>query len=132
MAVLRSKLRKFVRIALVASALALAPAPGNAEGIKVTLLGTGRPPASMDRFEPSTLVEAGGRTFLVDAGRGALLRLDHALIHEVAVPETFRRANLPPQRVTQVLAHHTLPEQAGEQATIRRPPGDAAVTAPSR
>ncbi len=45
------------------------------EGIKVTLLGTGCPTPVMDRFGPSTLVEAGGHKFLFDAGRGALQRL---------------------------------------------------------
>jgi ribonuclease Z len=46
-----------------------------AQGIKVTLLGTGNPPPVMNRFGPSTLVEAGGQKFLFDAGRGALQRL---------------------------------------------------------
>lgn len=61
------------------AACALAPAP-YAQDIKVTLLGTGCPPALMNRFGPSTLVEAGGRGFLVDAGRGALLRLNEAQV----------------------------------------------------
>lgn len=43
--------------------------------IRVTLLGTGGPTPVMDRFGPSTLVEVGGKTFLFDAGRGALQRL---------------------------------------------------------
>ncbi|MGI9491592.1 MAG: MBL fold metallo-hydrolase [Geminicoccaceae bacterium] len=38
---------------------------------KVTLLGTGTPPPLMNRFGPATLVEAGGKMFLFDAGRGA-------------------------------------------------------------
>lgn len=42
---------------------------------KVTLLGTGAPPPVLDRFGPSTLVEAGTEKFLFDAGRGALQRL---------------------------------------------------------
>lgn len=42
---------------------------------RVTLLGTGAPPPRIDRFGPSTLVEAGGKKFLFDAGRGALQRL---------------------------------------------------------
>jgi ribonuclease Z len=46
-----------------------------AQGIKVTLLGTGNPPPVMNRFGPSTLVEAGGQKFVFDAGRGALQRL---------------------------------------------------------
>ncbi len=42
---------------------------------RVTLLGTGAPPPAIDRFGPSTLVEAGGEKFIFDAGRGALQRL---------------------------------------------------------
>jgi ribonuclease Z len=42
---------------------------------KVTLLGTGTPIPSPDRFGPSTLIEAGDRRFLIDAGRGATIRL---------------------------------------------------------
>jgi len=47
----------------------------------VTLLGTGVPIPSPDRFGPSTLVEAGDRKFLIDAGRGAAIRL-----YQLAVP----------------------------------------------
>jgi len=43
--------------------------------IKVTLLGTGAPPPVMERFGPSTLIEAGPEKFLVDVGRGATQRL---------------------------------------------------------
>lgn len=42
---------------------------------KVTLLGTGTPIPSPDRFGPSALVEAGGQRLLIDAGRGATIRL---------------------------------------------------------
>jgi ribonuclease Z len=42
---------------------------------RVTLLGTGTPIPSPDRFGPCTLVEAGEQKFLVDAGRGATIRL---------------------------------------------------------
>jgi ribonuclease Z len=42
---------------------------------RVTLLGTGVPTPRPDRFGPSTLVEAGDQTLLVDAGRGAAIRL---------------------------------------------------------
>ena len=55
--------------------VALNPASGRAQDIKVTLLGTGAPPPVMNRFGPSILVEAGGQKFLFDAGRGALQRL---------------------------------------------------------
>jgi ribonuclease Z len=42
---------------------------------RVTLLGTGVPIPNPDRFGPCTLVEAGNRKFLIDAGRGATIRL---------------------------------------------------------
>jgi ribonuclease Z len=41
----------------------------------VTLLGTGTPIPIPDRFGPSTLIEAGDQTLLIDAGRGAAIRL---------------------------------------------------------
>ena len=47
----------------------------SSQEIKVTLLGTGGPPPAMNRFGPSTLVEAAGQRLVFDAGRGALLRL---------------------------------------------------------
>ena len=43
--------------------------------LRVTLLGTGVPIPSPDRFGPATLVEAGDKKFLIDAGRGATIRL---------------------------------------------------------
>ena len=48
---------------------------------RVTLLGTGAPPPRTDRFGPSTLVEAGGKKFIFDAGRGAMQRL-----HQLGIP----------------------------------------------
>lgn len=42
---------------------------------RVTLLGTGVPIPRPDRFGPSTLIEAGDHTLLIDAGRGATMRL---------------------------------------------------------
>jgi ribonuclease Z len=42
---------------------------------RVTLLGTGTPIPRPDRFGPCTLVEAGDQKFLIDAGRGATIRL---------------------------------------------------------
>jgi ribonuclease Z len=42
---------------------------------RVTLLGTGVPTPRPDRFGPSTLVEAGDQKVLIDAGRGATIRL---------------------------------------------------------
>lgn len=43
--------------------------------ITVTLLGTGSPLPDAHRAGPSTLVSAAGEHYLVDAGRGALMRL---------------------------------------------------------
>jgi ribonuclease Z len=52
------------------------PAPDSAQpAIRVTLLGTGRPDPILERFGPSTLIEAGGETLLIDCGRGATQRL---------------------------------------------------------
>src|SRR5581483_7584808 len=51
------------------------------EFFRVTLLGTGAPPPSVERFGPSTLVEVGAQKFLFDAGRGAMQRL-----HQLGLP----------------------------------------------
>ncbi|HEX5098946.1 MAG TPA: MBL fold metallo-hydrolase [Polyangiaceae bacterium] len=49
---------------------------GGADGsMTVTLLGTGSPIPSPDRFGPSTLVEAAGVRLVFDVGRGAPIRL---------------------------------------------------------
>ena len=48
---------------------------------RVTLLGTGVPTPRSDRFGPSTLVEVGNQRLLIDAGRGAAIRL-----YQVGVP----------------------------------------------
>ena len=42
---------------------------------RVTLLGTGVPTPRPDRYGPSTLIEAGDQKLLIDAGRGASIRL---------------------------------------------------------
>ncbi|MFM9035405.1 MAG: ribonuclease Z [Mycobacterium sp.] len=42
--------------------------------MEITLLGTGSPMVDPNRAGPSTLVTAGGQTFLVDCGRGVLMR----------------------------------------------------------
>ncbi len=45
------------------------------DSFRVTLLGTGTPIPRPDRFGPATLIEAGGQRLLIDAGRGATIRL---------------------------------------------------------
>lgn len=42
---------------------------------RVTLLGTGSPTPALDRFGPGVLVQAGGESILIDAGRGVTQRL---------------------------------------------------------
>jgi ribonuclease Z len=48
--------------------------------IAVTLLGTGSPMPSPDRAGPATLISAGDEHYLVDAGRGVLMRLGALLL----------------------------------------------------
>lgn len=48
---------------------------GYCQEMKVTLLGTGTPLPGIERFGPSTLVEANGQYLLFDCGRGASQRL---------------------------------------------------------
>jgi ribonuclease Z len=81
-------MRRVLSGALVAASVALLPgvvAAGQdrgpaepAKGIVVTLLGTGNPRPSADRFGPSILVEAGPERLLIDAGRGCPIRLFQA------------------------------------------------------
>ncbi len=47
----------------------------HADFMKVTLLGTGSPRPSVDRYGPAVLVEAGGKVLLFDVGRGVVQRL---------------------------------------------------------
>ena len=48
---------------------------GTDGSMRVTLLGTGGPELSPDRYGAATLIEAGGATLLFDAGRGVMQRL---------------------------------------------------------
>jgi ribonuclease Z len=70
-----------------------APASVNTDtsklAIRVTLLGTGRPDPVIDRFGPSTLVEAGSETLLFDCGRGASQRLWQLRIPLSRVSDVF-------------------------------------------
>lgn len=55
--------------------LLLSTGESPAQNIKVTLLGTGHPFPSIERFGPGTLIEAGGEKLLIDCGRGVAQRL---------------------------------------------------------
>lgn len=61
----------------------------NAQTITVTLLGTGAPNPTLERFGAATLVEAGGTYFLFDCGRGATQRLWQKKIGVGAVNRLF-------------------------------------------
>jgi ribonuclease Z len=83
-----------------------------ASDFKVTFLGTGVPIPRPDRFGPSTLIEAGDHKLLIDAGRGATIRLyqlgvpigriDALLLthyhsdHTVGIPDLWLTGWLPP------------------------------------
>ena len=43
--------------------------------MRLTLLGTGNPRPTLERFGPAILVEAGQEKILIDAGRGSTIRL---------------------------------------------------------
>lgn len=66
--------RQTLSAALWSSCLVLTY-PAAAQTLRVTLLGTGVPTPSAERFQAATLVEAGSKKILVDAGRGASVRL---------------------------------------------------------
>jgi ribonuclease Z len=55
----------------------------------VTLLGTGSPNPSIERFGPSTLVEAGNQRLVFDCGRGATIRLFQLGIRPAEVTAVF-------------------------------------------
>lgn len=67
-------MKRFICIFIFLSHLCLT-ATGFSQSIKITLLGTGVPLPSIERFGPSTLIEAGNQYFLFDCGRGATQRL---------------------------------------------------------
>jgi ribonuclease Z len=58
-----------------AQARAETQTPSASSVFRITLLGTGNPRPTEDRFGPSSLVEAGPHRVLIDAGRGATIRL---------------------------------------------------------
>lgn len=74
---------------LVVAFIILNPSGARAQGLKVTLLGTGHPYPSAERFGPSTLVKAGSEEFLFDCGRGVSIRLWQLRIPMSEVTEVF-------------------------------------------
>jgi ribonuclease Z len=75
-AALAAALSALALFAGVGEARSAPPKPAAAPSLfRITLLGTGNPRPVPDRFGPSSLVEAGRYRILVDAGRGATIRL---------------------------------------------------------
>ena len=62
-------------LTVAGAAFAQTPPPVAADEFRVTLLGTGSPAPLMRRFGPGVLVQAGGKTLLIDCGRGTTQRL---------------------------------------------------------
>jgi ribonuclease Z len=69
------RIRSFSIWALFSLALFLPTLALSADDFTVTLLGTGSPIPSPDRFGNSTLVEVGGQRLVFDMGRGVTIRL---------------------------------------------------------
>lgn len=101
--------RFWYRVGIVA-ALAFIPLAGpvavhaqTQPEMRVTLLGTGTPTLSVDRFGPSTLIEAGSADLF---------------IHEVSMakPEVAQT-----EAAKRILAHHTSPQEARRVFSIAKP-----------
>ena len=55
----------------------------------VTLLGTGSPTPTLDRFGPCALVQAGGQVLMFDAGRGATIRMRQLRVQLAKIDALF-------------------------------------------
>lgn len=80
---------RVLRKALLFGALAFSAAVCHAQGLTVTLLGTGTPPPYPERAGPATLVQAGSETLLFDTGRGVATRLFQKNIAPDAITAHF-------------------------------------------
>lgn len=81
----------FIQCALqyAIAALLACSAAIQAQALRVVLLGTGGPRPDMSQFGPSTLVQVGGRNFLFDCGRGALLHLSELHVSPAQIDGLF-------------------------------------------
>ena len=100
-------------LSLLTACAALGPAWGQDTVMTVTILGSSGPEPRHDRFGPGTLVQAGGKTLIFDAGRGATIRLQQLGIpvghvtavflthyhsdHTNGLPDLWLTGWLPPQ-----------------------------------
>lgn len=74
---------------LIAMALLLLSGSVNANEVKVTLLGTGTPRPSLERFGPATLIEYKHEKLLFDVGRGTTIRLSQVGLSPADVNHLF-------------------------------------------
>ena len=97
--------------------------------ISVTLLGTGSPLPDANRAGPSTLITAGSSHYLVDAGRGVLMRLAGAGVGATqltAVLVTHLHSDHITD-LTDVITTRWVMSFAPTPLTVVGPPGTAAV-----
>ncbi|HEV8524450.1 MAG TPA: MBL fold metallo-hydrolase, partial [Terriglobales bacterium] len=70
-----SRIELVVLLLIAGCTCAAAQASGNEPRMEVVLLGTGFPAPDPERAGPSAAVLVGDKTFVVDAGRGVIMRL---------------------------------------------------------
>jgi ribonuclease Z len=93
-------LRLKIRFHFLCCAFLLCSVPvAQAEYLEITLLGTGSPKPDVQRFGPSTVIEAGGHFFLFDVGRGASIRL--------------QQSDIPIQKINHVFLTHLHSDHLG-------------------
>jgi len=69
--------------------LSLLSIQGYASELKVTILGSGTPIPSLERFGPSTLIEYKDKKYLFDVGRGTTIRLSQIGINPSEIDHLF-------------------------------------------
>src|SRR5690242_18432761 len=97
--------------------------------IDVTLLGTGNPIPDRDRAGAATLVRAGGKTLLFDAGRGVCMRLAGAGVLP-AMLDAVLLTHLHSDHIcdlNDVVTTHWVMSQVEGQLPIYGPPGTTEV-----
>ena len=82
-------LASLMTVACAATTVNAAGAAKSADAIRVTMLGTGTPYPSAERFGAAILVEAGGKRLLFDCGRGAVIRLSQAGVKASEIDAVF-------------------------------------------